>query len=105
MNGKIYFWCTGDHWSNGVKYNGMYCMHDTSGHDAWHKEHDASKNSRKGYGHEKSASEIEYSQFEVQKKKLALSESLCTALCSQVGLSSDITDRIFQESCRESGFE
>jgi hypothetical protein len=28
-NGKEYYWCTGDHYSGGVKHNGMYADHKT----------------------------------------------------------------------------
>jgi hypothetical protein len=34
-NGKEYYWCTGDHYSGGVKHNGMYADHKTCNHDAW----------------------------------------------------------------------
>jgi hypothetical protein len=27
VNGKDYFWCTGNHWSGGEKHNGMYADH------------------------------------------------------------------------------
>jgi hypothetical protein len=36
MNGKYYFWCTGNHWSGGtIKHNGMYADHKTCDHYAW----------------------------------------------------------------------
>lgn len=35
QNGKDYFWCTGDHWSGGTKYNGMYADHKTCDHASW----------------------------------------------------------------------
>ena len=28
-NGNDYFWCTGNHWSGGTKYTGMYADHKT----------------------------------------------------------------------------
>ena len=33
-------------------------------------------------------------------KKLALSESLRTAMCTQAGLSSDVSDRLWSDACR-----
>ncbi len=27
--GRIIFWCTGNHWSGGTKYTGMYADHKT----------------------------------------------------------------------------
>ena len=40
MNGTKWSWYTKDHWRAGVKHSGMHCMHNTSKHDAWRKEHD-----------------------------------------------------------------
>jgi hypothetical protein len=37
VNGKDCFWCTGDHYSGGEKYNGMYADHKSADHDMWHK--------------------------------------------------------------------
>ncbi len=34
-NGKTYHWCTGDHYSGGVKHNGMYADHKFCDHEAW----------------------------------------------------------------------
>ena len=33
--GKMWYRCMGNHWSDGVKYNGMYCDHKTEDHDQW----------------------------------------------------------------------
>ena len=40
MNGRTWYWCLGDHYSGGKKYNGMYCLHDTTGHDTWRRDQD-----------------------------------------------------------------
>ena len=40
---------------------------------------------------------------DAKTKKLALSESLRTALCTQAGMSDEAADRIWEEACRESG--
>jgi hypothetical protein len=37
VNGKEYFWCTGDHYSGGKKHNGMYADHKSCDHNSWHK--------------------------------------------------------------------
>jgi hypothetical protein len=37
VNGKDYFWCTGDHYSAGEKHNGMYADHKSADHNMWHK--------------------------------------------------------------------
>jgi hypothetical protein len=40
VNGREFYWCVGDHWSGGEKYNGMYADHKPCDHDAWHKKID-----------------------------------------------------------------
>jgi hypothetical protein len=37
VNDQDYFWCTGDHYSGGEKYDGMYAGHKSADHDMWHK--------------------------------------------------------------------
>ncbi len=37
VNGKEYFWCTGDHYSGGEKHNGMYADHKSCDHNSWRK--------------------------------------------------------------------
>ncbi len=39
-NGKEYYWCTGDHYSGGVKHNGMCADHKTCNHNAWRSKMD-----------------------------------------------------------------
>ena len=39
-NGRTHYWCKGDHWSAGVKHNGMHCTHKTEDHNVWRKEMD-----------------------------------------------------------------
>jgi hypothetical protein len=34
INGKEYFWCTGDHYSGDEKHNGMYADHKSCDHDS-----------------------------------------------------------------------
>ena len=47
LDGRTYLWCEGDHWSGGVKYNGMYCNHSTEHHDQWRKIQDERSAARK----------------------------------------------------------
>ena len=90
-----------------VKYNGMYCKHDTAGHDAWRKNHDETKARNLGDQYKPtndsgtSAKELE--KDEAQPKKLALSERLRTALTTHTGLSSEAYNRIMEEAHRDSG--
>jgi hypothetical protein len=35
VNGKDYFWCTGDHYSGGAKYNRMYADYKSADHNMW----------------------------------------------------------------------
>ena len=81
----------------------MYCTHTTAEHDAWRKEQDERR--RKRYGDSKKSEDKPPSSNtdDAAKKKLALSESLRTALCTQAGLSSDAAERIWDEACRDSG--
>jgi hypothetical protein len=37
VNGKDYFWCTGNHYSGGEKYHGMYADHKSAHHNMWRK--------------------------------------------------------------------
>jgi hypothetical protein len=37
VNGKDYFWCTGDHYNGGEKHNGMYADHKPADHNSWRK--------------------------------------------------------------------
>ena len=43
---RTHHWRKWDHWSTGIKHNGMYASRDTAGHDAWREEFD--KNNKKG---------------------------------------------------------
>ena len=110
VDGDTWHWCTKDHYSGGNTYNGMYAKHDNSGHDAWRKEIDdkreANHRARKGAGGGANTPGAPVAPTPANMnptKKLALSESLRTALCTQAGLSADVADRIWTEACRDSG--
>ena len=91
----------------------MYAKHDNAGHDAWNKDIDdkreANHRAKKGAGGGTNTPGTSTPASAVtpmmisSTKKLALSESLCTALCTQTGLSADVADRIWAEACRDSG--
>ncbi len=44
--GKEYYWCSGDHYSGGVKHNGMYADHKTCNHNEWRSKMEKRSNSR-----------------------------------------------------------
>lgn len=87
----------------------MYCTHSEAEHDAWRKAIDEKNAQRYNKGKsdksstESSDSSAASAKSDAEKKKLALSESLRTALCTTAGLSSEVADRIWTEACRDSG--
>ena len=101
-NGVKNFWCKGDHWSGGQKHNGMYCTHDTAGHDAWRKAIDADKSKYGRVGSTNDADDSkkpsEGSETNTKTGRIGLSEKLQAALCTQVGLPSDMADQILREA-------
>ena len=48
MDGRDYHWCTKDNWSGGEVHNGMYAQHKECGHDAWRKEIDDTRATKRG---------------------------------------------------------
>ena len=94
-------WCTKDHYSAGIVHNGMYARHKTCDHDTWRADFDAKKAKRNPTSTTPSTTPA--SAPDASTKKLALSESLRTALCTQAGLSSDAADRLWSDACKESG--
>ena len=93
MNGKDYFWCTGDHWSGGIKHNGMYADHKTCDHESWRSRMDER---RKGF--EGQSKETPSKPAEAPSQKLALNDKLRNAFCTQAGLSAEAIDRIWQDA-------
>ena len=45
-NSQTYHWCTKDHWSGGIVYNGMYSLHTTEEYDKWCAKEDKKKEGR-----------------------------------------------------------
>ena len=71
----------------------MYALNKTCEHDAWRKTLDERK-AKSGHTNSKSSTTPSTTQNLNPVNKLALSESLRTALCTQAGLSSDASDLI-----------
>ena len=89
-----------------MKYNGMYCTHNTDNHEAWRKHRDEEKKKRQlaKVGTESAEEEKAITEKpDASTKKLALSEKLRTALTTQAGLSQDAFSRIWEEADRDSG--
>jgi hypothetical protein len=99
MHGKDYFWCTGNHWSGGIKHNGMYADHKTCDHDSWRSRMDERrKNGNRNDGQSKETKETPSKPAEGPSQKLALNDKLCKAFCAQAGLSAEAIDRIWQDA-------
>ena len=84
-------------------HNGMYARHKTYEHDAWRKDFDENKANVKNLKANPSATSNNAQNADA--KKLALSESLLTAMCTQAGLSSEVADCLWSGACRDSGNE
>ena len=99
--GIEWHWCTKDHYSGGEIKNGCYARHRTCDHYSWRKDFDEKKSKGK-HPYDKSNESSKYDTAPAVKK-LALSETLRTALCTQAGLSSDAADRLWSNACKDSG--
>jgi len=93
VQGRDYFWCTDDHWSGGVKHNGMYATHKTCNHRAWRSRMDERQ---KGYNGESKEMKETPSKPVGGSQKHALNDKLRNAFCTQAGLSAEAIDRIWQ---------
>ena len=102
-DGIEWHWCTKNHYSGVVVHNGMYTRHNTYEHYAWRKEFDERK--ANGKTSKANPSATSNTSQNADAKKLTLSESLSTAMCTQAGLSSELADRLRSDACRESGNE
>ena len=81
----------------------MYTRHKTYEHDAWRKDFYEKKANGKTFKANPSATSNTTQNAEA--KKLVLSESLRTSMCTQDGLSSEVADCLWSNACRESGNE
>ncbi len=94
----------------------MYCQHYIAGHNAWCKLVNKRYAKAKGFDTNivptkvipvtnKNGDDLKRKgQFkdEAEPKKMTLFDLLCTAMCTQAGLSIDVYDRIWEEACRDS---
>jgi hypothetical protein len=95
VNGKDYYWCTGDHYSGGKKHNGMYADHKSCDHDSWRKTIDdrrATRNPRKA------SNDTPAAATPAPEIKLTLNDKLRNAFCTQAGLSAEAVDCIWEDS-------
>jgi hypothetical protein len=94
-NGKEYYYCTRDHYSSGVKHNGMYADHKTCNHDAWRSKMDEHRTSR---NKDKKSDKTPSKPSNDLNQKLTLKDKLCNAFCTQAGLFAEAVDRIWEEA-------
>jgi hypothetical protein len=95
VNCKDYFWCTGDHYSGGEKYNGMYADHKLADHDMWHKTID---NCRVTCTSGKSSIDTTAPATPAIAQKLTLNDKLWNAFCTQAGLSGEAVNCILEDA-------
>ncbi len=94
-NDKEYYWCTGDHYSGGVKHIGMYADHKTCNHNEWRSKMDKRCTSRnKGKKPNKTLAK----PTNDSNQKLTLNNKLHSAFCTQAGLSAEAVDRIWEDA-------
>ena len=98
VNGKEYFWCMGDHYSGGEKYNGMYADHKACDHDSWRKTIDEKRASRNPSGKPSNGPIADPKPAPTQEIKLTLNDKLRNAFCTQAGLSAEAIDRIWDDA-------
>ena len=99
-NRTTFHWCTKDHQSDDKKHNGMYCTHTDAGHDAWRARIDKRKENKAKQATGNTGAAVApdakpASAATDDSKKLALSNSLRTALLTHAGLSNDLYDKIW----------
>ena len=95
-NGKTYHWCTGDLYSSGTKYNGMYADHKSCDHDAWQAQLGANCNAR--INEKTSDGTSKPTDAPTPKPALTLNDKLQNAFCTQAGLSAEAVERIWQDA-------
>jgi hypothetical protein len=95
VSGREYFWCTGDHYSGGQKYNGMYANHKSCDHDSWRKTID---DRRAKNGKPSTDIPADTKPDSAPEKKLTLNDKLRNAFCTQAGLSAEAVDCIWEDA-------
>ena len=98
VNGKEYFWCTGDHYSGGEKHNGMYADHKSCDHDSWRKAIDDRRAKSNPSGKPTNNTPTDAKPNPAPEKKLTLNDKLRNAFCTQAGLSAEAVDRIWEDA-------
>jgi hypothetical protein len=98
VNGKEYFWCTGDHYSGGEKHNGMYADHKSCDHDSWRKAIDDRRAKTNPSGKTANNTPADTKPTPAPEKKLTLNDKLRNAFCTQAGLSAEAVDRIWEDA-------
>jgi len=98
VNGKEYFWCTGDHYSGGEKHNGMYADHKSCDHDSWRKAIDDRR--AKSNQNRKPSTDIpvDTKHAAAPEKKLTLNDKLRNTFCTQAGISTEAVDCIWEDA-------
>jgi hypothetical protein len=95
--GKEYYWCTGDHYSGGFKYNKMYADHKTCDHNVWRSKMDECHTSR---NIDKKFDKTPSNLSNDLNQKLTLNDKLCNAFCTQAGLSAIESGKTLRETSR-----
>ena len=98
VNGKEYFWCTGDHYSGGEKHNGMYADHKSCDHDSWRKAIDDRRAKTNPSGKPANNTPADAKPTPAPEKKLTLNDKLRNAFCTQAGLSAEAVERIWEDA-------
>jgi hypothetical protein len=98
MNGKEYFWCTGNHYSRSEKHNGMYADHKTSDHNTWRKTIDDPCATRNPGKPSNNTSASAATPAAAPAQKLMLNDKLWNAFCTQAGLSAKAIDCIWEDA-------
>ena len=98
VNGKEYFWCTGDHYSGGEKHNGMYADHKSCDHDSWRKAIDEKRTKSNQNRKPSTNIPVDTKPAAAPEKKLTLNDKLRNAFCTQAGLSAEAVDRIWEDA-------
>ena len=92
--GHTWHWCTEENYSGGAAHKGMYATHPPGKHAEWRAEIDRKRATPGGAASTTSSDPSQTVVNDDIKKKLALSEKLCTALNDQAGLSQEAFTRI-----------
>jgi hypothetical protein len=104
---RPYYFCEDGHFNEGKKV-GMYCTHKPGdGHKEWYAAKLAKKAEQKvnrgKRDRDTSIPAAKPSPDEPSKKKLALSDSIQSALTTQLGMTPDHWKSVWDEACQESG--